>query len=284
MIYMKYSDYIEKEKRGLPEFPIQYYYVSPDFPRYIMNAHWHRDFEIIRVLEGRLAVFVNSVEYTLEKGDFLFVECSALHRADPEDCIYEVVVIDLNMLRRQQNDAAQKLLLPIINSEVGIFPKLKGEDAELKRMLESLFASLARAEKYYELEVYGLLFSAFFSLYTNGYIIPLSDLPHSRQAKTVTEILNWVEENFTEEITLEKLASLTGLSEKYICRIFKEYTSKTLVNYINELRVDNAAYAMISENKSVTQAAFDSGFNDLSYFCRIFKRFKGTTPKEFKKG
>ncbi len=281
---MKYAEYIERERRGSPDFPIQYYFVSCDYKRYIMNAHWHRDFEIIRVLSGELRVYLNSVEYTMREGDFLFVECGALHRADPYDCVYEAVVIDLNMLRRQQSDASETFILPIINSSVSILPEVKGDHGEMLLVLNSLFTTLNRAEEYYELEVYGLLFRLFALLYKNGYVISASDLPHSRQAKTVTQILNWVEENFTEDISLERIATLTGLSEKYICRIFKEYTSKTLVNYINELRVENAAFEMKVKNKSVTQAAFDSGFNDLSYFCKIFKRFRGITPKEFKKG
>ncbi len=283
MFFMKYAEYIEKERRGSPEFPIAYYYVDKASERYVMNAHWHRDFEIIRVLEGTLSVYLNSVEYVMQKGDVVFVECGSLHRADPESCVYEVVVIDLNMLKRQQNDASQNFLLPVVNSEVGIFPVMKKEDNRTADIVKRLFQTLNGAERYYELEVYGLLFSLFSSLYKNGYIISVSDQPHNRQAKTVTEILNWVEENYTEDISLEKLSSLTGLSEKYICRIFKEYTSKTLINYINELRVEKAAFEIKNKKKNITAAAFDSGFNDLSYFCRIFKRYKGVTPKEYRK-
>ena len=283
VFFMKYAEYIEKERRGSPEFPIQYYFVDKSSKRYTMKAHWHPDFEIIRVLEGEISVYLNSVEYVMKKGDVVFVECGALHRADPENVVYEVVVIDLNMLKRQQNDALQKFLHPVINSEVGISPKMKKGDVEIEEAVLRLFEIMRDAPTYYELGVFGELFTLFFLLYKNGYIVSASGQPHNRQAKSVTEILNWVEENYTEDITLEKIAALTGLSEKYICRIFKEYTSKTLVNYINEMRVERAAFDIRNKGKNITAAAFDSGFNDLSYFCKIFKRYKGMTPKEYKK-
>lgn len=67
------------------------------------------------------------------------------------------------------------------------------------------------------------------------------------------------------------------LCRKYLCRIFKEYTGKTVVDYINELRIDNACHEMTVKGMSVTRAAYDSGFNNLSYFCKVFKHYKGVT-------
>ena len=59
-------------------------------------------------------------------------------------------------------------------------------------------------------------------LYSCGYIRTDIEISHSRQAKKVMELINWLNENFTEPISLDKLSEQTGLSEKYICRIFKE--------------------------------------------------------------
>lgn len=77
------------------------------------------------------------------------------------------------------------------------------------------------------------------------------------------------------------LSSISGFSEKYLCRIFKEYTSKTPITYINELRIEKACNEMGINKKNITYAAYESGFNDLSYFCRTFKKYKNITPKEY---
>lgn len=64
-----------------------------------------------------------------------------------------------------------------------------------------------------------------------------------------------IENNLAESIDLNKLAEITGMSPKYLCRIFKEYTSKTLVQYINELRIENACYEMSVNDKNISVAS-----------------------------
>lgn len=73
------------------------------------------------------------------------------------------------------------------------------------------------------------------------------------------------------------------MNEKYICGIFKKYTSRSPISYVNELRIDCACHEMTVNNKSVTQAAYDCGFNDSGYFTKAFKKFKGISPSEYKK-
>ena len=54
------------------------------------------------------------------------------------------------------------------------------------------------------------------------------------------------------------------------------------MQYVNEQRIEHACYDIAKKNKSVTDAAFGNGFNDLSYFTKTFKRYKGMSPREFK--
>ena len=96
-------------------------------------------------------------------------------------------------------------------------------------------------------------------------------------------MLDKIEADFDEDITLTELAELAGLNEKYLCRIFKDYTEKTIIEYIHEIRIENACYEMSVTGNNITRAAFDSGFNDLSYFSKTFKKLKGISPTEYKK-
>ena len=280
---MKYADYIEKKRHGSLDFPIQYYYADVNTPHYVMSAHWHKEFEIIRVLQGDLRVFLNSTPYDLCCGDILLVEGGALHRAEPKNCVYECVVFDLNMLIRRQNDAVARFIAPLIDSSVSVKQPVFHSGEKLCSTLSSLFDLMHSATPYYEIEVYSLLFSAVSQLYSSSSIVPHSKLPHSRQAEIINHLIDWIEQNFLKPITLDELASVSGLSSKYLCRVFKEYTSKSPIQYINDLRIENACHEMAVKGKSVTEAAFDSGFNNLSYFCKTFKNYKGVTPTEYKK-
>lgn len=280
---MKYANYIERERRGSPDFPIQYYYLDKESARYVMNAHWHGEFEFIRVISGSLTVYLDNVEHRLSAGDVLLVESGTLHRGVPADCVYECIVFQLNMLIKQPNDAAQKLISPLINSSVGINKILYSENDAIGADVMLLFETLRHKAPYHELTVYSLLFGVFSKLYDGGYISGTGKTEQPRQAKSIAILIDWIEKNITGTITLEKLSGLSGFSPKYLCRIFKEYTSKTPISYINELRIENACYEMSELGKSVTDAAFDSGFNDLSYFCKTFRQYKGITPKNYKR-
>ncbi len=280
---MKFAEYIETKRHGSHDFPIEYYHVEYGDPQYVMEAHWHKEFEIIRVLSGEFTLYLNGEEHLLKDGELAFIGCGCLHRGEPRDCVYECIVFDLSMLKRQQNDAADGFISPIASSSIGVTCRLSESDAEIKNTVAVLFEKMEKRDEYYQLDIYGQLFLLFSMLYSHGYVLKEAEISHGRQAKKVTELINWLDENFTEPISLDKLAAHTGLSEKYICRIFKEYTSKTPMTYINELRIENACYEMTKLKKNVTQAAYDSGFNDLSYFCKTFKRYKGVTPNEYRK-
>ena len=99
----------------------------------------------------------------------------------------------------------------------------------------------------------------------------------------LTRLLEWIDENYTQKITLASLAKISGFNEKYLCRFFKEYTSHTPIDYINRLRVEKAADDMLSRHMSVTEAAYANGFNDSAYFSKMFRQIKGISPSEFRK-
>jgi len=118
-------------------------------------------------------------------------------------------------------------------------------------------------------------------MYNSEKVIQAGNTLHSNQVTDIIRLIDWIEKNYAEKINLDNLSRISGFSKKYLCKVFKEYTSKTLINYINELRIENACHEMTIKRKSVTDSAFVSGFNDLSYFCRTFKKYKNMTPREY---
>ena len=68
-----------------------------------------------------------------------------------------------------------------------------------------------------------------------------------------------------------------------LCRIFREYTGQTPIDRLNSTRIDNACKLLAQKGVSVTEAALSVGFDDLSWFSRVFKKHKGVSPKEYRK-
>ena len=277
---MRKSELVESKRHGTLDFPIEYYFVNSDNLRYVMPIHWHREFEIIRVIDGEFTAFVDNTEYKLIKGDVLLVECGCLHRGEPENCIYECVVFDVNMLIRHPNGTVDKIMSALADSELEMFRKVS-RNTNAHKCASELFDTLKEKSKYYEFRVYGTLYELFAELCFDGYFTEQKKNLHTRQTKALVDLISWLQSNFTEAVNLEHLSQISGFSKKYLCRVFKEYTSKTVVEYINELRIENACLEM--KSKSITESAYDSGFNDLSYFCKVFKKQIGLTPGEYKK-
>ncbi len=99
----------------------------------------------------------------------------------------------------------------------------------------------------------------------------------------VSRTLSYINEHFREKISLEHLAKEMKCSVAYLSRVFKSHVGVTVYRHITDVRIGNAA-AMLKNGSSVTEACFDSGFNDCSNFIRTFKQVFGVTPKDYKMG
>jgi AraC-like DNA-binding protein len=103
---------------------------------------------------------------------------------------------------------------------------------------------------------------------------------NSRRIEKVMEYLN---EHFHKPISLGEVASLTNMAESAFSRFFRVRMGMTFIDSLTEIRLGHASRLLISTTKSVSEIAYETGFNNISNFNRIFKKKKGCTPKEFKK-
>src|SRR5699024_6376091 len=88
---------------------------------------------------------------------------------------------------------------------------------------------------------------------------------------------------YSEPLTLEDLSRQAGLSPKYFCRVFRQLTGRTPIDYLLYYRVECAAEMLCASQDSITDVAMACGFGDAGYFDRMFRRFKGKTPGEFRR-
>ncbi len=99
----------------------------------------------------------------------------------------------------------------------------------------------------------------------------------------VDKIIRFMEENYSRNITRDELENIAFVSINYLSRIFKQETGKSLHNYLMGIRIDKAI-AMLREGKSsVSEVALSVGYDNFSYFSRLFREKTGYSPKEFKR-
>ena len=91
-------------------------------------------------------------------------------------------------------------------------------------------------------------------------------------------VLDFMEGQLHAPLTLDELAAAVHMSPRYFCRFFREMTHRTPVDYLNYLRVEHAARLLASSAFPSRRLPYSCGFNDLSYFIKIYKKYKGITP------
>ncbi len=101
-------------------------------------------------------------------------------------------------------------------------------------------------------------------------------------SKEIHTLVQWTREMFSKKISLAKAASIVGLDKNYFCRYFKSQTGVTYLDYVIQLRLDMAR-KQLTNGSTVTECAYNCGFENISYFIMKFKKFYGMTPLQFKK-
>ncbi|AXG72911.1 AraC family transcriptional regulator [Flavobacterium arcticum] len=95
-------------------------------------------------------------------------------------------------------------------------------------------------------------------------------------------VYEYIQKNFSEKITLDEVSDVASMSPVSFNRFIKKRTSKTFVNYLNDIRVGYAARWLVEKDLSISEIAFKSGFNNIANFNRIFKSVKNTTPSQYR--
>jgi AraC-like DNA-binding protein len=99
----------------------------------------------------------------------------------------------------------------------------------------------------------------------------------------IKKVYDYIQENFSETITLNKISELVNMSPVSFNRFIKQRTGKTFVHYLNDTRISFASRWLLEADLSIGDISYKCGFNNIANFNRLFKQAKNTTPKEFKK-
>jgi len=274
----------EKVQHGSAIFPINVYENIFVHENNTLLPHWHEEFEIVYLEKGTASFRVDGKEYFLGPKQFLFVNCGSIHggkaEEDPEPY---AIVFSLNMLFSETPDICKsKYLQSILERKVLVQNKF--DDHCVGELISSIITVWKEKPKGYELLVKGYLYTIFYHLFNRGYIITdTTDREFDLKIERIKSALDYINLNYSSELDIDMLAKVSNLSKFYFCRLFKEITHLTPVDYINKFRVEKAIKLIKNTDMSISEIAFEVGFNSVSYFIKVFKEYVGTTPFKYKK-
>lgn len=277
-------DYREKIVHGDEGLPIAVYVLEQDHIRYRMNVHWHPELEILYVREGVLHLRLNEEAYCLRAGDVYLIPGGTIHSGEPEKCSYTCVLVNPSLLMKK-SDACMEFANRISDGSVKILTNLGSRSDTFAQLCERMREAYLRHGDGYAFEIKGLIFSFFGAVLNNGLYESGATGSHQAEAMTVRikAVLAYIEKNYASPLRLEELAKQADMTPNHLCKCFKAVTGTTPFAYLIGCRLSKAQYALKTTDLPVTGIALDCGFNDISYFIRLFRETYGITPKQFRK-
>ena len=275
--------YNELKQHGTDDFPFELYRVSALHPKYEMAFHWHAQLELIRVKSGELSLTLDNRNSLLHAGETAIINSETVHGATPRDCSYECIVFNLDFLKTG-NAACDAFLENLLMHNS--FLEERPTDERAVSLIHQIFDELGKPTDGFAFKVLGLFHELLGEMQQkklfNSHLPPTKGQDEKKVIR-LKLVLKFIRDNFASDITLDDMAAVAGFSCKYFCKFFKDMTGTTPVNYLMTYRIERAARKLLGSDLSITQIAYDCGFNDLSYFIRTFKAFKKVSPKEYRK-
>lgn len=248
--------------------------------------HHHEAFEIILCVEKTYTVIANNMTFHMEAGDIIIIPPHMPHKIINTSAGARFVgLFDLSFYLSFTD---YKTLEPVFQQAYfcttrlhpGVYQRIY---SCYMRAIDSYFTRAVFWETTIFrniLKIFTLIASEHYTNIPNSSYTVIEEKPKEHYEK-ITSLLNYIDENYMENITLEDAAAYIGFSKYHFSRLFKQYTEQTFYDYLCRKRI-SVAQIMLSTNASVTEIAFQTGFNSPTAFCRCFKKITNLSPSAYR--
>lgn len=262
-------------------------------PRFVdCPPHRHDFFELTYVYRGSVWQTVNNSRILIEEGSLLLLDTNVRHsleRVDAdtfvinimmtEEYFHEVLMKQFSRSNRITEFIFSALYRHSLSGNYLYFPL--GNDPEIRHCITAVLLELKHGEPG-STEIVNSFMTILFSLLARERNCQDAGPSGSGTASaSVVSILDYISLHYMD-LTLEKTADRFHFSPNYLTRLLKKYTGKTFISIILELKLEHAAMLLKNTPLPITQAASASGFQNMNYFYKLFKKKYGCTPKQFR--
>lgn len=292
----------EIRPHGTKSFPCAIYQTRSVSKGIYVKHHWHDEIEILYFPKGDFRLEINMEKYNINSECLFFVNPGELHSIYTDtagNTGQNAIVFNMNILSFNNYDTAQiELIQSIINGKLSfprfILPDNPAFEPILKEYNEVMNSFGKRISEVAPLKDGAITDDLINQLYIKSYLLKILALlseynlytslknSNDKRVEAIKTVLLYIKENYTEKIYIGDLAQLIGMNEQYFSRFFKKNLGKTPMEYINEYRIRQASKRLEETQESITDICLDCGFNNMGNFLREFKKYKHTTPLNYR--
>ncbi|SDP82905.1 AraC family transcriptional regulator [Clostridium gasigenes] len=281
----------ETTKHGSYDLPIAIYTDNFNlFEDGHIRLHWHNELQFSYSLCEKVCFFIEGQKIILEPGEGIMINSNVLHQIKPynnNNCMMFSIVFDPILIGgTQQSRIEKKYINPILKSSnlrfIYLKPDIQWQKNILKYLKEIFILSNQKAYGY-ELEMRNCLSSLWLNLLREvKEEVKDSVSVVSHDEERVKSALQYIHKYYAENILLDNIAMSVNISKSECCRSFKRILKVTPFEYLMEYRISKASRELLKSKESISNIAFDVGFNGTSYFGKIFKKYMNCTPSEYR--
>ena len=290
----------EGRPHGTSSFPCGIYRTQSVQKGMLVKHHWHEEIEMIHFLKGRFRLLVNMESYEIQDECIFFINPGELHGIISESKGYKeehAIVFQPGLLSFEAYDSAQMYLInPLKNKELS-FPRCLYPDHPSYASILDCFTNVtdsfvgeedmeqrgdAAASVISQLQIKASLLKILAMLF-QFHLYSDSLRSTDTRVELIKASITFIRNHYREKIYIRDLAALANMNEQYFCRFFKRAIGRTPTEYINDYRIRKAVSLLETTNLPVMSICLDSGFFNLGNFLKIFRRYTGTTPLQYRK-
>ena len=280
---------VEKENIAFEHdgFPISFIVGKSDKSGLGFVPHIHDAFEILYIECGTAEIHIEDKGFNAREGDIYIVNCGEFHSCFKacRDFRSKCIQFNSQFLSSNLADICQiNFISPIFNNLIR-FQNHFSNNVILLTAIKEVFGEFQKKEYGYEFNIKSIIYRIMGYLLRHGVKINLTENKDfsSINLNRVNYIINYIEQNYEKDIRLSKFEKELYINKSYICRIFKAYTGKSILSYVNMYRTLQAVNMLNDVSLSIANIAEKTGFIDINYFCRIFKKNTGISPSSMRK-
>ncbi len=283
---MKKQHLLETRKHGTPCFPMECFENHCKTPGTFIPLHWHTSIEILHFIHGTAEITIGSIPFHPKPGDIFCVNQEELHRITTldNDLLYQTFIFSLQSLQFSYADNAQSHLMPLLQNIIR-FPTHINEPfllQSLSPILTNILHVVQQKLPGYELMAKSLVLQFIATLIANNAMVPAGNSP-SEKSLRIKHILEFLKTNYATNLSIHSMAQTFHMSPKYFSRYFTTATGQNFTAYLNTIRIEKACEFLQETDFSILEIAFECGYDNISYFNRVFRNQMHTSPSKFRK-
>ncbi len=255
----------------------------------LLYVHYHPEIELLYVEKGCMELFVENKSLFLSEGEFVVIPASQIHYAksvEEQPCTFRAFLFSPNYLLDVRSfPYLQKYMTPFLTKhpeEIAAILKTATDYLEYQGIIKRLFACAPYAPEKCELKLHGILLELW-QLLCDDYATDKGAQTGVQTRDFVDKVLEYIQQNYGENITLQDLAYCCNVSKEYFCRTFKAYTGLPPIKYLNRHRIMQSCLLLEQTDEPISTIALSCGFNHISYYNREFASWMGMTPSKYRK-